>query len=491
MLPPNCQSAQDIKKVLPWDSFQSVKEPIFKKNKFGENYVILNFSNYDDRNHALNYIKSSKFATKSFKVKGKNRSPKIEAKDGENNLRSEFLLTFCSIEKAEAFYHTNSFDKLNCKCEGYVTLRIENASLFPIEDYLETLQKNFDVRNEFKKHKNGTDAYVTLIGPSPQIVSKAANQLISSIAPLNTRFTTKQQQMLIREIYDLGLLDEWDNQYNVIYELFDDKKTGEFYKLEIFGDQISQGNFMAEIMNYSDSFNARYKSIPLPTDMNFLFKRERIGANFLQNLNKQLDEKASLIFVNFENAIEIYVKSKTQTYLMTELTNKIEEFINDSSAPCFHDPDVAKNFNSCVFCFKQASQTFSICGHHYCFNCLVSKTKSNCSAGQTLECEKCQTPVSVRDIKACLAGDELSNIAQIVASFYCKNDPTSEYSLCPLDSCGALREKKLGYSLCVCCGTISCAICGAVNQNHEGRSCKEYDKIMKYENFIVRSWLEK
>ena len=350
--------------------------------------------------------------------------------------------------------------------------------MFPIKDYLKALKENFGVDSELKPHKNGKDAYITLIGPSPKIVKEAANQLLKSFSPMNVRFIGKQQQKSIKEIFELGLLDKWDEQFKVEHELSEDRKTGEFFKLEIFGDQISQGLFMNQILNYSDDFNSRYKLVPLPNNMSFLFKKDRIGANFLQNLNKELYGKIELSFVNHENSIEIYAKPKT--YINVEdLTNKIAEFIKSHTKVFIAKAVSEAIYKCCVYCEKQGNQTFSICGHSFCSTCLSSKTKNNCNAGRTVECGKCQTPVSIRDIKACFTPDELSKIAQIAASFYFKNNTNSQFSICPSEACSAIREKNLGYSVCVCCGKFSCTFCGEENSLHEGRTCKQYQEILK------------
>ena len=65
---------------------------------------------------------------------------------------------------------------------------------------------------------------------------------------------------------------------------------------------------MAEIMKYSDSFNQRYEIIPLPANFYFLFKPGRIGANYLEELNKASKQKNSIRYLKEENTIEIYVQ---------------------------------------------------------------------------------------------------------------------------------------------------------------------------------------
>ena len=403
-------------------------------------------------------------------------------------LKHKVFIRFSRTEDAQNFY---KLGKANIcpsalEFEGSETARVERAHLFPrLNEYLVSICTNLKCKFEIKvdkkyiKNKSKKDTQITKVyfsGASPIIVGQAAKQLLKTIAPLSMKFGTIQQRTLMKEINELELFDEWDQNFGLEHKVFEDDKTGEIFKLEIYGDQMKQGAYMAKILEYSDTFNPRFQCVPVPNSLNFLFKKNMLGGNFMQKLNKEIGHDGKISFANFENVVEIYVKPEIAKSL-ENIIKKVQVFIKEHSSDCEQKSLGEDTFNSCVYCQKPGGQPLSLCGHHFCSNCLSDEIKSKI---QRLECKTCRTPISMRDIKFCLSEEDFSIMAQNAVKAYLSENNDSLMTPCPGANCQVLKETALGYKVCPWCETGYCPLCGEQNNTfHEGKTCQEYREFRK------------
>ena len=467
------KNGEDIKKTLSIHQFENLVDMDIHGKKFG----YLKFINKESRDKAY------------MKLLTQPVSLQIEAND--NDLKSRLFIRFPRTEEAQAFYKSGylAICPQTLSCEGFETVRVERAHLFSrLNEYLQSISTNFkckfeikkDKKNVIKKNTKGPEfTKVIFNGASPIVVGQAGKQLLKIIAPMSLKFGTKQQRTLMKEINDLDLLDEWDQALGLEHKVFEDDKTGDIFKLEIYGDQMMQGAFMAKILEYSDVFNPRYNTVAVPNNMNFMFKKNMIGWNFMQKLNKELGNCAIISFAYFENVVEIYVKPENNN-LIEKTIQKVQVFIKEHSSEDEKKEIQDETMNSCVFCQKAGGQPFSICGHHYCTNCLSDEAKTNGPLLKIVECKKCQTAISIKDIKYCFSEDDFANLAQNIVKVYLTQNNDSPMCLCPGATCQALKVKVSGYSICVWCETGYCPLCGEQNNSyHEGKTCQEYKEFRK------------
>ena len=157
---------------------------------------------------------------------------------------------------------------------------------------------------------------------------------------------------------------------------------------------------------------------------NFLFKNGRVGANFVDKLNKNLWKNGSVKFNNHKNSLELYMKPKNEEETI-QISNEIINFVK------MHSDQAAlfdyKNFESCVFCNKKSPQTFYICGHSFCSNCLLSETKNTLRRGEIILCPKCKTPISLLDVKKVFSSmNEFIIAAESTVEHYLKINKNEE-----------------------------------------------------------------
>lgn len=449
------------------------KNPRILKNKYGCFYAILMFNNPNDRNSAFENLKRSPLGSMSYQIGKKRYSTSFELKEDKNSLDnlSQFQIIFNKPEEADIFS-----EKCGYKGEAYVTLRLDRSHLSAVRDYLQKLETSIGIKGNILESQ-GKTFDIELSGQSPKILGTAAQQIEKALIPIYVSLVTSQQHTLINEIKEIGLLETWSRNYKVRYQLSDDPKTGMYNKLQVNGNKLGQSQFMNEILNYFNGFKDRFISVPLPTNFSFLFKKDRVGDNFLKKINTEISNKGSVKFIKNENVIEIYVKPKQENEL-PNISKKIDEFIQEHSEHAQLDDT---NFQSCVFCHNQGTQSFYICGHSFCSSCLYSETSRVLPLGQPIQCPKCYTPISLKDIKTAFSSnDELATIAQKAVSHYLIHDPRSQYAPCPVESCNSPRKKNLGYSICASCKNYSCPVCLIQNNNrHRGISCQEYQNFLK------------
>lgn len=472
------QNVNEFKAFLTSLSLKNVINSHLPKTKKGKNFGIIKFRDKASADEAYNTLR--------------NNFPVSSVKFGEDTAKSnEFFLTFSKTEDAEGFYKTKPIpNHYNATYEGHASIKVDKPHLFPIQQYLSALTSTYPCRYEFKQsNKQQNITKVVFKGESPRNIGKIAKEFIKALAPMHVKLNSRKTQKLIEEINDQGLFDKWDQVYGLEHKISEDKKTKTPFKLEIFGDKVNQAFFMNEILKYSDDFNQRYATVNLPNNLNFLFKKDRIGHNFIKKLSYVLKKQGNISYIPHENQIEVYFRPKFQNSLK-DYVQKVHEFLKNHSSNDIEE-ELQANSQSCVFCLKEETHSFSICGHFFCPSCLGDRTKKDCSDGALVKCPLCMTIVSMRDIKSSLTEEELNSCAHLTLQLFFKNNKDSPYIFCPSEDCNGLREKKLGYSLCACCGVYSCPLCGEIdNDLHKLKSCAELQHIKKTNDFDL-TWLFK
>lgn len=490
--PPEYSTQSKIEKA-----FEDIKveQIIVKTDKNGYYYAVLVFGDVDECQSSLKFLQESPFAYKTFtSSRGKKISPLFTIKgDTRYPEENEFTIILSEVEEADLFYSIYKYP-----CEGFLNVRFDKNHLNEIKNYLGKLESCIKIKSKING-VIGNYFNIELYSDSSKLLNLAMQQIMNALTPMYMNIETRKQQIIFNRLNESGFLDQWARRYEVQYLLSEDKKTGEYNKLELIGSKISQSEFMGEIMNYFKNFINCFVSVLLPIKANFLFRQGEVGSLFLNLLNKDLGEKGLVTFLNQENAIEIYV-NRDEIVKIQELSNKIKKFIAEhSDVDSFQD----KMLNSCVFCKKNGAQDFFICGHNYCTNCLYSETNRVVPMGVIVECPKCHTPVSFKDIRNSFPSwDELLILAQRAVYYYLTNNPKSDYALCPLERCQLPREKKLGYSACPNCNTLSCPVCQKkYSKKHKGVTCKIYQEnkkrtgefeistiIAKAKKFVEENW---
>lgn len=498
-LPDKFCNVPDLKNFIGNYYFSRLVSEIFiSKYKDQKLFAYLKFKTSEERKLAFQEIEKSSFRSDLMVINGGSIRSQIREEQSDRK-KICYNLTFSNSEAVSTFCKISQ--NIASSYEGFADLRIERPYLFPLEEYSKSISEKYNVKFKIPQIKNNQEfCFITLTGPTPKQVGQAANQFMKTLTSMNVRLSTRQSQTLIKDINDVDLLDQWDKQFGVEHKLSEDKKTGSYYKLEIFGNQISQGAFMAEILNYSNDFNQRYHTVALPNNMNFLFKKDRIGSNYLKKLNQEINKKGVISYVHKENIIEIYVKPK-QSKLIPELTQKITEFFKTHSYLDKNEIEEQTN-TSCVFCAKEEGQSFAICGHNFCPSCLKDQANTSSNSGKLVECSKCQTPVSIRDLRLSFSEEELASLAQTIVQYRCIHEAKFPIAFCPIESCLSLREKSFGYSICASCGTPSCPLCGEQNKPlHLEKTCEQLRKeekeasefdltsiFDKAKNFVNKKW---
>lgn len=441
----------------------------------------VNFSK--DFNHCFLKFLSIQARDDAMLTLSQNPVSKETLNDDNKRENHNVVIRFSKVKDAQNFVK-NAYKAIipeAISCEGREIVRVKKAHLFlRLEEFLQSISSKYKCSYEIDTQKNKNqkeEPYTSVIfkGALPIIVGKASKELLKIIAPLSVRFPTKQQKVLIKEIDDLDLFDQWDQTLGLEHKTFEDDKTGEIFKLEVYGNQVSQGIYMANILQYSDGFNARYQTIPVPNNLKFLFKKNMSGSNFLKKANQDFKDTAYISYENFGNLIQIYIKPKSNVKI-SSVNQKVKDYFKNSSAEK-ENADLDQALNPCVYCQKSGGQPFSICGHHYCSNCLANDIRNNCEIPNQLaklECPECKSPISIKDLKFSMTDEDFQKEAQNLAISFLSMNKNLPIAQCPGSNCESFKLKDAGYSICTWCETESCVLCGEQNNiYHQAKSCAE------------------
>jgi len=232
---------------------------------------------------------------------------------------------------------------------------------------------------------------------------------------------------------------------------------------------------MRMIGDAADEFKSCYRLLPLDSLSACFFRRNSAGDSKLRALAEKFSGDVMIEFLKFESAIEVY--SLTTPELLEQGVQAVDQLLNSFGQ------SAANASRNCVFCHQPTYHTFVVCGHHYCKECLFSYSQAQASSGSLpLTCPKCNTDISILDIKSSLSPEELGALAMQVVRAMIKATPNYPLALCKRAECGGLMNRNAGYSACPTCGVAQCPECMVEEDSrHAGNTCREHRRLVRAE----------
>ncbi len=373
---------------------------------------------------------------------------------------------------------------------GQALVNIQHGDLFDIDSISKRIESKFDVTLKCIASKDATGSNkrccttlrIAIQGSSPSKCRQAALAVSQATEPLKMSAVNSRQEMLFSELKQSGKLRQWADDHSLRVEFVpaDGSMCSEF---TLFGPLQEQGAVMAKIGTYSEDFDDRYKAIFLIDASRF--RKGTVAHTDLKTAaaTQEIKEIGGSVEYNPSiGAIEVYFKPSATAH-DRKLLGKVEEAIHALAQK--HGAGVMSDETlSCMFCGNSGDcQPLSICGHHFCSQCLHDEAIRLVRSDQLpVRCIQCQTLVSIRDlVPAFPKQQERLALLKDAATLHVCNSPGHALGLCPSRGCGQVLAKASGYSRCHgSCGIEVCVACGLIDGNdcwsdlHRGRDCDQY-----------------
>ena len=417
--------------------------------------------------------------------------------------REETLRIFSSHARTNINYAmaTSSFHPMNMaewKVDGSATVTVLRTDLYPnFQQIVDHVCNKYRVQVQSKNLPNYGKRY-TFINGSPQKTSLAASMLAQNFAPMNIKLNTDRQKQLLNELEEIGELQKWATELCLAID-----KNKYNTNIEIRGPQISQGQLMRRIANYSDDFNKRFREHELSATLAAFFGRQKAASIKLEQIASRWSTKFCLVsFISKTSTIIVIGKPNVLLEEINNCENEVVQLLNELTATTNDDEseeedeqegdgqEAVRPGHHCVFCKQKSSistNLFRICGHAYC-RCAAQSL--NTSTSFPLQCKDCQSNIHISDIQIIFNNDEqlftrlLKNSIQNYLTTDIKRD---DRVFCPNYECDGLIKLNLGYQTCLICGLSVCSKCQVINDElHVGRTCDQLLEAKKPQNFLPK-----
>jgi len=401
----------------------------------------------------------------------------------ETKYSSTYCLIFKNLKEAEKFYGSSvpNIDKKSLNA----TLDVKHPELFPMVDYLNTLQQLFQKvtitektikKEKYKKPGQNFHENITTYnfdGP-PILVSKAIKKLKEATLSRTLRMSTPHLSSFYTELHRNGVLVDLAKTLGL--RIYTQESYNKCKSVEIHGPHVSQGEFLRKIFEYSDEFDKRYSVLILDSTMMTLFNSKAAGNSKLVELQKK-HPHVSFTISRELSGIEILV-SRNHTTPLSDYKELILKLLEELG--CKQQPQSLK----CSYCNQETFNSFSICGHPFCKSCFSSHCTSQFTGPITCPQKECQSPISSKDFERYLKEEDLEILVKNSLQYFLLQSKVN-YRICPNDDCKEVVEWSNDYLLCPECEKGFCFQCQTSDPYHENISCSDYQKKrQEIENFF-------
>ena len=235
----------------------------------------------------------------------------------------------------------------------------------------------------------------------------------------------------------------------------------------------------------SNIYEERCKKISLQENESKFFAPNRKAGKKLKEMNAKLAGKGKISLLR--DGIDLYLSAQLSPYDVERIKSQFEAEIEALKK----DLNLHSSSHSCKFCLAEGTlQTFTVCGHKFCGDCLKSSVLNRENA---LRCP-CRQMIMIKDIKNTLTQEEFASLCEKIGADYLQNH--SNFTICPIEECGALKAKapkgdpNKVYSACSTCGQPSCEVCKSTDSLHAGCCCEDFELIAKSTFSLKRLYAE-
>ena len=468
----------DIIAILP--EYLRPQKLTFQEQKNDLQNAHLEFSNSSSMEQAYLQINASRFCQPS-------KSNRRGAKLIKNSHTTRIDVTLRSSE--DALKACKMLTDNNLTCVGTATVEVVRAKLFRnLDGILADIKTKFEVEiHKRKTQKSPNNLSITFSSSNPLKCGQAAQNLHSQTTPLFLKIKDRKQQLMLFELKDRGKLQDWATCCGLDVEttLFENRKHKDspqeklVYSMQVWGPEVAQGNFMAQIADYSDGFENRYYQYPLGLEY-AQFKRGKKGATSIIKLDENLGEDGDISVVHHIQAIEVILHFDVADPIAVKsrVEDDIKKLLLEFGVS--HDAQsAARRANACISCKEDgASIVFEICGHKMCKSCFSAKAETTAKFPIRCPVPECQTLIYIRDFERTLDKNVFELVCCNSVMEYLQENKHHPLGRCPVPNCTGILPKQNGYSVCHVCNTWVCCICGTINDKcHQDITCKAYRRL--------------
>ena len=283
------------------------------------------------------------------------------------------------------------------------------------------------------------------------------------------------------------------------------KAVAQIGGFDLHGDTGRQGLFMREMASYFNDFSARYYSIPLASNIAFLFKNKRIGQIKLAEIPSKC---CQIEFVEAESYIEVISypfwianREKREGGATVSTSMELEKAAADEAYVAVEavwsilaELNAAGGLSTgdgmqetCSYCKSAPANPirFSVCGHlacQACFETAANHFAERQSTSEHLCCpvKSCATFVAFADVSK--YSSEITKTSVLIKGIqlYSKANPdASHVVVCPSENCQTLLPKNMPYKACKGCNARVCLRCGCTDdRTHDAISADFHGRAL-------------
>ncbi|XP_065670997.1 uncharacterized protein LOC136089200 [Hydra vulgaris] len=397
-----------------------------------------------------------------------------------------------SVEQADLFFEKRDLLKTNLKInisgsQNKKSIKIESAKNIYSKSYLDNVKKKVLNNLNFGQMRDENDESLIITARENTIEFQYKYQKPSINVDLYQNIKKFFDPVTLNSVFKND-----PTRTSFFKELFKTKRflhdlpkqhcvkliqsTNNFFL--IYGEPSAIGSFMRDIADAYDAFLPRYHLKILTLRQDLMFQNNRLGASELEKIKSAFKDQAEVNY--FKGNIEIVVNPNNGE---SDVKRIIEKRVNEL-VKRFDNLHIDKG---CLICGgSQKIKSLSICGHRMCEFCL--KSVSDQTDVYPLVCNLCNTPIEIDDFINRENKAETNSLVNKSLKFFLQQKSSGQYSFeyefCPLD-CGQLIHKSNGFSKCKKCNKMVCIYCKTDNELHMGRSCREFETLIKGNESLV------
>eukprot|EP01032_Pedospumella_encystans_P008904 gene8904-10522_t len=394
--------------------------------------------------------------------------------------KSYFDLYFASSESASKAMPI--LRSISCQASGKASLSFQYPELFDLEAMKDDIagEQGVVITHDIKPDNHGGERCVLhFTGGDPTTCGRAARKMKARVDPIVLRLVDRQQQQLFTALVTSGQIGKWVKELGLkekiymskVHKMEEETVTG----ITIYGPAIEKGLLMRRIAESNNKFSTRYKLVPVGKEA-AMFKPNRSGSIGLERLQHQFGATCRLRFVFDIKSIEVLLQN-TASVSLSKVVSQVDALLLSLGVNAKQKREL-QDAIACVYCAEDCGSSFSICGHHFCRNCLSVAMNTANRFPICCPVDSCRTPLSVRDMSAMLEQETLTRLCTSSARSALQLQRKHHLSFCPNQTCEAILPRASGYISCPSCRQDVCTKCSRINTRyHRDKSCEEFMQI--------------
>jgi hypothetical protein len=338
-------------------------------------------------------------------------------------------------------------------------------------------------RNHHDRSADG--AQIQLQSSSPDDLMVVYKSMRQALSPTVVAAASGRQSGLFNDLQSAGALRGWADELNLELEVKAEQGAvltphDPIQSIKLHGSKINAGEFLRRVADASDEFESRCLFAALPASAVCLFQPGRVGAERLKGYQESF-RRCHIQFCPSPPGVEISWPADFVGAEKAKLKAAYQKLLAEFKGK---EAGAAEDADGCVFCGKRTRFRASLCGHHFCVECVESTAKTNAAAGLgavLCKSRECKRPVLPADIQPAMGARWSGFVKELIETLLAAGSPqTRGLAFCPNPSCGKICKKANAYVKCHHCSAQVCTACNVCDDaDHASNDCAGFQSYVR------------